>query len=135
MLRPSSIYIDMELCVLCGVCEDLLPGALDMHEQHLAVTTAALDAMAACPTGAIRWSEGASMQQVVDVRTIVPRERHPLIFQTFDALGVGASFELINDHDPKPLYYQFQAERPGQLAWEYLEQGPEVWRVRVGKAA
>lgn len=70
----------------------------------------------------------------VDVRTIVPRERHPLIFRTFDALKPGEAFELVNDHDPKPLYYQLEAERPGQLAWEYLEQGPQVWRVQVGRA-
>jgi len=69
----------------------------------------------------------------VDVRTIIPRERHPLIFDTFDALAPGESFELVNDHDPKPLYYQLQAERPGQLAWNYLQQGPEVWRVQVGR--
>lgn len=71
----------------------------------------------------------------VDVRTIIPRERHPLIFSTFDALTAGDAFELVNDHDPKPLYYQLQAERPGQLEWTYLQQGPEVWRVRVGRAA
>jgi uncharacterized protein (DUF2249 family) len=69
----------------------------------------------------------------VDVRTIIPRERHPLIFQTFDALNPGESFELVNDHDPKPLYYQLTAERPGQLEWQYLEQGPQVWRVQVGR--
>lgn len=134
MLRPDSIYIDLNACVLCGLCEDVLPGALDLHAR-MSVTPAALDAMAACPTGAIRWLEGATGMQQLDVRTIVPRERHPLIFATFDDLGAGASFELINDHDPKPLYYQLQAERPGQLDWEYLEEGPEVWRVRVGKAS
>jgi uncharacterized protein (DUF2249 family) len=69
----------------------------------------------------------------IDVRTIAPRERHPLIFRTFAALGPGASFQLVNDHDPKPLYYQFQAELPGEFTWDYLEQGPEVWRVRIGK--
>lgn len=69
----------------------------------------------------------------VDVRTIIPRERHPLIFHTFDALAPGESFELVNDHDPKPLYYQLQAERPGLLQWTYLQQGPEVWRVQVGR--
>lgn len=73
------------------------------------------------------------MKNIIDVRTIVPRERHPLIFATFDALEAGEEFELINDHDPKPLYYQFQAERPGAVAWEYLEQGPETWRVRIGR--
>lgn len=70
----------------------------------------------------------------IDVRDMVPRERHPLIFRTFDELAAGESFELINDHDPKPLYYQFQAERPGQLDWEYLEQGPETWRVKISRS-
>jgi uncharacterized protein (DUF2249 family) len=69
----------------------------------------------------------------IDVRTIIPRERHPLIFRTFDALEPGQAFELVNDHDPKPLYYQLTAERPGQLEWRYLQQGPEVWRVHVGR--
>lgn len=69
----------------------------------------------------------------IDVRTILPRQRHPLIFQTFDALGIGESFTLVNDHDPKPLYYQFSAELTGRFTWEYLEQGPETWRVQIGK--
>lgn len=76
-----------------------------------------------------------STTKTIDVRTIVPRERHPLLFQTFDALAVDESFELVNDHDPKPLYYQFMAERPGQLGWEYLEEGPETWRVVLTKKA
>lgn len=70
----------------------------------------------------------------IDVRTIVPHERHPLIFRTFEALDAGESFQLVNDHDPKPLYYQFQAELQGKFTWDYLEQGPDVWRVRIGKA-
>ena len=69
----------------------------------------------------------------VDVRDMIPRDRHPLIFGTFDDLGVGEKLLLINDHDPKPLYYQFQAESEGAFTWEYLENGPEVWRVAIGK--
>jgi len=69
----------------------------------------------------------------LDVREIVPRERHELIFATFDRLSPGEAFVLINDHDPKPLYYQFQAEQTGKVNWQYLEQGPEVWRVRIGR--
>jgi uncharacterized protein (DUF2249 family) len=69
----------------------------------------------------------------IDVREIAPRERHPLIFSTFRNLGAGDGFELVNDHDPKPLYHQFQAEMPGRFAWDYLESGPDVWRVRVTK--
>ena len=53
-----------------------------------------------------------SSGSVVDVRSIVPRERHPLIFNTFHALEPGQDFVLVNDHDPKPLYYQFQGRVP-----------------------
>ncbi len=74
------------------------------------------------------------MQQI-DVRTIAPRQRHPLIFSTFDSLLVGDSFELVNDHAPTPLYYQFLHEREGLFDWEYLEEGPETWRVQITRTA
>ncbi|HEX5415969.1 MAG TPA: DUF2249 domain-containing protein [Chloroflexota bacterium] len=73
--------------------------------------------------------------KTLDVRTITPRERHTLIFQTFNALPAGTAFVLVNDHDPKPLYYQFSFEHAGQFTWDYEEQGPDVWRVRIGKVA
>jgi uncharacterized protein (DUF2249 family) len=72
---------------------------------------------------------------VIDVRSIVPRERHPLIFNTFEQLKPGYGFVLVNDHDPKPLYYQFQAEHQGTFGWDYLEQGPDVWRVVISRTA
>ncbi|MCC6948975.1 MAG: DUF2249 domain-containing protein [Bradyrhizobiaceae bacterium] len=74
-------------------------------------------------------------QPIIDVRTIVPRERHPLIFNTFSALQPGQSFDLVNDHDPKPLYYQFEAEYRGAFGWDYMEQGPDVWRVRISRTS
>ena len=70
----------------------------------------------------------------VDVRDVPPKNRHPLIFQNFEALEPGEGFVLVNDHDPKPLYYQFSFEREGEFTWEYLEEGPDVWRVRIGKS-
>jgi uncharacterized protein (DUF2249 family) len=69
----------------------------------------------------------------LNVTVITPRERHPLIFKTFDEMEKGGSFVLINDHDPKPLYYSFLHEREGQFEWDYLAQGPEEWRVRISK--
>lgn len=71
----------------------------------------------------------------IDVRSIAPRERHPLIFSTFGALAPGQSMELVNDHDPRPLYYQFSAEMPGQFGWTYLEEGPQTWRVAIERLA
>jgi uncharacterized protein (DUF2249 family) len=72
---------------------------------------------------------------VVDVRPIPPPQKHPTIFETFARLQPGQRMELINDHDPRPLYYQFQAEMPGKFTWTYLEQGPDTWRVEIGKLA
>jgi len=69
--------------------------------------------------------------KIIDVREIAPRDRHPLIFQTFDELAEGDGFQLVNDHDPKPLYYQFLHERANQFTWEYLEEGPMSWRVAI----
>ena len=67
----------------------------------------------------------------IDVRTIAPIERHPLIFATFGKLARGQALELVNDHDPKPLFHQFSAKVPGQFAWDYLETGPDTWRVAI----
>lgn len=69
----------------------------------------------------------------LDLRPVPPPQRHPLIDATFDSLQPGEAFVLVNDHDPRPLYYAFHYERPGQFTWEYLEQGPDVWRIRIGK--
>lgn len=76
-------------------------------------------------------SSNAPMQ--LDVRVIPPREKHPTIFHTFGELAPGESFILVNDHDPFPLRYQFEAERPGEFGWEYLETGPQVWRVEISR--
>ncbi|HKJ80791.1 MAG TPA: DUF2249 domain-containing protein [Ignavibacteriaceae bacterium] len=69
----------------------------------------------------------------IDVRPIIPREKHPAIFSMFNSLQPGEAMLLINDHDPKPLYYQMEAENQGQFEWKYVEQGPEVWKVNIKK--
>ena len=80
-------------------------------------------------------SDTSDQSDTLDVRTIPPAQRHPMIFQRFVALPVGGSFILVNDHDPKPLYYQLNFEYSGQLGWDYLEQGPVVWQVRISRTA
>jgi uncharacterized protein (DUF2249 family) len=73
------------------------------------------------------------VEQLMDVRALPPRERHPAIFDTWKNLSAGQAILLVNDHDPVPLYYQFACEHHGEFHWEYLDQGPEVWRVRLRK--
>jgi uncharacterized protein (DUF2249 family) len=76
-----------------------------------------------------------SKVDTVDVRTLVPAQRHAKIFELVNQLSPGGSFILVNDHDPKPLYYQLEAEYPHQFSWTYIERGPEVWKVEIGKLA
>ena len=61
----------------------------------------------------------------LDVRTIIHRERHSLIFTRLDALAPGEAILLVNDHDPNPLHRQLTIQRPEQFAWEPQEEGPE----------
>jgi uncharacterized protein (DUF2249 family)/hemerythrin-like domain-containing protein len=77
---------------------------------------------------------GTRSEPDLDVRDMPPAQRHEAIFATYEDLAPGAAFVLVNDHDPKPLRYQFQAERAGRFTWEALVAGPEVWRVRIGRA-
>jgi len=48
--------------------------------------------------------------QRLDLREIPPPERHPKIFDAFDDLASGEALEIVNDHEPTPLYHQMAAE-------------------------
>ena len=73
--------------------------------------------------------------RIVDGRPETPKVRHEIIFDQFAELAPGTAYILVNDHDPKPLWYQFDAEHKGEFTWDALEDGPEVWRVRIGRTA
>lgn len=75
----------------------------------------------------------ATVIQEFDVRPHPPAKRHDLVFGAFDQLAAGEAFIFTNDHDPKPLYYQIEAECEVPFTWEYLQSGPEAWIVKVAK--
>ena len=70
----------------------------------------------------------------LDVRDRPPAQRHDAIFEAYEALDAGEGFVLVNDHDPKPLYHQFEAEAGPEFHWAYRQQSPGEFRVLVGKA-
>jgi uncharacterized protein (DUF2249 family) len=72
---------------------------------------------------------------VIDVRTIVPFERHALIFGRLDALDAGQSLQIVDDHDPVPLHMQLEGRAPGQFQWTYLQSGPQLWQIEITKKA
>ncbi|UEG48853.1 iron-sulfur cluster repair di-iron protein [Ferruginibacter lapsinanis] len=72
-------------------------------------------------------------ENILNVTLLEPRQKHPTIFVRFDELAEGENLIIHNDHDPKPLYYQLLGERGNIFTWEYLEQGPEWWKVKISK--
>lgn len=77
--------------------------------------------------------DGFAVVNEFDIRPYPPTERHEMFYQAFGDIQPGEAFVFTNDHDPKPLYYQMEAESKEPFRWEYLEQGPGVWKVRVVK--
>jgi len=59
--------------------------------------------------------------------------KHGLILERWHALPVDDYFVLKNDHDPVSLFHQFAALFEGCFTWEYLERGPGVFAVRIGR--
>jgi uncharacterized protein (DUF2249 family) len=74
----------------------------------------------------------ATVERIL-VPTVPPSQRHALIFSTFDALPTGGAFEIVNDHDPRPLYFEFERTRGGQFGWQIVESGPARWQVRIAR--
>lgn len=70
-------------------------------------------------------------EKVVNVPSLEPKLKHPTIFQTFNSLQAGESMIIHNDHDPKPVYYQLKSERGDGFTWEYLQEGPKDWDIRI----
>jgi len=46
----------------------------------------------------------------LDLRDVPPPERHPKIHDEFERLDAGEVLEIVNDHEPKPLFYEMRAE-------------------------
>ena len=65
----------------------------------------------------------------IDLRDIPLRDRTALILNTYLALEVGQTMDLLSDDDPSPLY---DLERwPGGFVWDLTQAGPSLWRVRI----
>lgn len=68
----------------------------------------------------------------LDVRPVEPKDRFECIMGAYDGLTAGETLELTVDHDPRCMYYTLRATQGEEsFAFEYLENGPEVWRVNV----
>lgn len=111
----------------------MIAGALDLYLRIEASAVPAL-AAGADPRHALGLEAGDA-PTVIDVRQIARGGRHPRVLARYARLAPGEAFILINSHDPKPLRREFEAIHPGSFSWDYLEAGPDEWRVRIGRIA
>ncbi|OHD74208.1 MAG: hypothetical protein A2V99_11220 [Spirochaetes bacterium RBG_16_67_19] len=63
----------------------------------------------------------------LDMRAVPLLQRQARIMSAWRDLPAGAELRLINDREPKPLYYLFQATQRGRFEWRYEKEGPEEW--------
>lgn len=77
----------------------------------------------------------ATAPDTLDVRPVAPQRTHPTVIATYDKLALGESFVLINDQDPAYVRVALEARPSEAVGWEYLETGPDVWRVRITRGS
>ncbi|MFJ9721665.1 DUF2249 domain-containing protein [Streptomyces sp. NPDC101209] len=65
----------------------------------------------------------------LDVRDVPHSIRHATVFGALAAVPSGQSLVLVAPHDPLPLLGQIEDRHPGAYAVEYLQRGPEAWRL------
>jgi uncharacterized protein (DUF2249 family) len=66
-----------------------------------------------------------------DVRLVPHAVRHGAVFGAVDALPPGGSFVLVAPHDPQPLLRQLAERTGGSLQVDYLQRGPQEWRLKL----
>lgn len=123
----ASAHALVGLLEVCHQVEQevLLPALAALPGVDLPVLVEDVDTLVA--------GDALNTPGVVDVREIPRGRRHPRIFGVYGRLAPGESFVLVNNHDPKPLRREFQATYPDRFGWDYLEAGPDRWRVRIGR--
>jgi uncharacterized protein (DUF2249 family) len=71
----------------------------------------------------------------LDARAIPHAIRHATIFGALDTVRSGGGLVLIAPHDPLPLLAQIERRNPGLFAVDYLERGPQDWRLQFVREA
>jgi uncharacterized protein (DUF2249 family)/iron-sulfur cluster repair protein YtfE (RIC family) len=116
-----------------------LLGEADANDEHAAIGETAANATSrdetssqghghggACGCGEV---DGPELPEL-DARAVPHAIRHATVFGALDAVRPGGGLVLVAPHDPLPLLKQIEARTPGVFEVDYLERGPEAWRLR-----
>ena len=67
----------------------------------------------------------------LDVRSLPHGQRHARVLAAIEALPGDGALVLVAPHAPRPLLAEIDARYPGQIDAEWLQEGPEVWQIRL----
>lgn len=112
---------DVSVAELLGGMHELLGGESHGHGEHEA------QAGHNCTCGE---EDGAGYPEL-DARVVPHAIRHATIFGALEAVRPGGGMILVAPHDPLPLLAQIEQREPGVFEVEYLERGPEAWRMTL----
>ncbi len=120
---------------LAGMHELLGGHDHDGHHAGLAEAHENAAAQGGCGGGcACGETDGADLPEL-DARTVPHAIRHATIFGALDSVRPGTGMVLVAPHDPLPLLKQLEGRAPGAFSVDYLERGPEAWRLRFVRVA
>ena len=129
LLAESS---DVSLAEILGGMHELL-GGHDHGESSEAVDGAAAQGGCGGECGCGE-QDPAGVLPELDARAVPHAIRHATIFGALDSVGAGSGLVLVAPHDPLPLLMQLEQRSPGLFSIDYLERGPEAWRIRFVRA-
>jgi uncharacterized protein (DUF2249 family) len=117
------------VAVLLDSMHELVGGEADGREPH--TPGAGHAAGRPCTCGE---TDGPELPEL-DARTIPHAIRHATVLGALDGVPGGRGLVLRVSHDPLPLLAQLEQRSPGVFAVDYLDRGPEVWRLRLVRKA
>lgn len=71
----------------------------------------------------------------LDARMVPHAIRHATVFGALDAVAPRGGLVLVAPHDPLPLLAQIEHRYDGAFSVEYLQRGPEAWRLQLVRSA
>lgn len=125
LLAGSS---EVSLADILGGMHELL-GGHDHAESADATSESGCGGQCGCGE-----QDPAGVLPELDARAVPHAIRHATIFGALDSVGPGSGMVLVAPHDPLPLLAQLEERSPGLFSVDYLERGPEAWRVRFVRA-
>jgi uncharacterized protein (DUF2249 family) len=127
LLAESS---EVSLAEILGGMHELLGGQHGESSEAGAAATSEGGCGGQCGCGG---QDSADLPEL-DARAVPHAIRHATIFGALDSVAPGSGMVLVAPHDPLPLLAQLEQRAPGRFSVDYLESGPEAWRVRFIRA-